>query len=75
MGQKKQGSPTSNFPEPIKLRNIEKGIFKLGIQEEDLIQSCSINKRQCSWSQVLTPDGLCYSFNLISPEEMFHQDM
>lgn len=57
------------------LKNVESSIYEIGIQKDDLISSCTINKKPCSWSEILTQDGLCFSFNLIGPEEMFHQNM
>ncbi|XP_063708006.1 pickpocket protein 28-like [Culicoides brevitarsis] len=51
-------------------------IHELGIKEEDLIVQCSIdNQKKCKWTKILTPDGLCYSFNLISSKEMFQPNI
>lgn len=49
-------------------------IYELGILEEELIV-CPIDKETCRWSKILTPDGLCYAFNLIAPDKMVHQNM
>lgn len=70
-----QGHSYYSRQEPIRLENIEGHIYNLGIKEKDLITSCSINNKACNWSKVLSPDGLCYAFNLIHPEEMFVQNM
>lgn len=59
----------------MSISNAEAQIYELGIKKEDLISSCLINKKPCNWSEILTPDGLCYTFNLISPREMFHKNM
>lgn len=60
---------------PMDVDNVEGLIYELGISEKDLITSCSINKKSCRWSKILTPDGLCYAFNLIAPDEMFYRNM
>lgn len=60
---------------PINLENVESLIYELGIKEQNLITSCSIDNKICSWSKILTADGLCYVFNLLAPQEMFHQNM
>lgn len=73
--RRNDGNPTSTFVKPKQLDHVEGAIFKLGIKEEDLVTSCSFNKKPCSLSKVLTPDGLCYAFNLIDPEEMFNQNL
>lgn len=74
-GDYRQGSGNNAIPRPLNLNNIEKLIYEVGIKEEDLVAYCSINNKPCNWSKVLTPDGLCYAFNLIRPEEMFQKNM
>lgn len=59
----------------IKIKNPEHHINELGINENDLITSCMINKSSCKWSKILTPDGVCYAFNLIPPDEMFQKNL
>lgn len=73
--QGRYGFHSNPAEKPLELENVLNRITELGIKEEDLITSCSINNQNCSWSKVLTPDGLCYAFNLIDSQEMFQQNM
>lgn len=64
------GLPSPMLSEP-NVEHLHDYIYKLGIQKEDLIASCHIGNKNCSWSEILTPDGLCFAFNLVAPDEMF----
>uniref|UniRef100_A0A336LY76 CSON008076 protein n=1 Tax=Culicoides sonorensis TaxID=179676 RepID=A0A336LY76_CULSO len=56
------------------VENIEERIFNISIPEKSLIPNCTFNKEKCDWSRILTPEGVCYSFNLLSSEDMFLHD-
>lgn len=62
------------FLSNLQVDHIHKRVKELGIEQDDLIASCSINRMACNWSTILTPDGLCYTFNMASPDDMFQKN-